>query len=189
MAATKDDVMEQLSRILTIIQQQYIEALSTLHKKLDSEKVEWTIGGDLGEELVTVNVEPDCIEILTTKDGAEQITHALEEFKPSQVIYRIQKLSENAIIAGKEYPVYVRSYYSDFSIGTVKVKVHGGLQYRIDNWDWGDKMEFTPEYVYVAGVKTAVVPLQLKYELHKSLGWMDRAEKVNAVIMRGQKRR
>ncbi len=189
MSDVKDEAMKQLSRVLTIIPQQYINALLTLHKKLDGKSIEWAIGGDLGEELATVRVDPDCVEIWTSKEGAEQIASILEEFQPSRMTFRTQKLSRNANIDGSEYPVYIRSHYYEFNIEAAKVKVHGDLQYRIDHWDWGDKLEFTPEHVNIIGDKIAVVPLQIKYELHQRLGWTDRAEKVQDVIMRGRKRK
>ena len=68
----------------------------------------------------------------------------------------------NANINGIEYPIQVRSHYFDFFIGCLKVKVQGDMQYKINDWDWGDKLEFTPEYVNVTGVKIAIVPLQVK---------------------------
>lgn len=187
MSETKDDAMKQLSRVLTIVPQQYINALLMLQKKLDGKNIEWSVGGDLGEELATVDVNPDCVEILTSQEGAKQIALAVEEFKPSPLTFRTQKLARNAKIEAKEYPVYIRSYYCDFDIETAKVKVYGGLQYRIDDWDWGDKLEFTPEYISVVGDKIAIVPLHIKYELYQRLGWTDRAEKVKSVIMRGRK--
>lgn len=70
----------------------------------------------------------------------------------------------------------------DFNLDAVRVKVHGDLQFKVGSWDWGDKLEFTPDYVYVTGKKTAVVPLPFKYELYRSLGWADRAEKIRRAI-------
>ena len=61
---------------------------------------------------------------------------------------------------------------------TCTFKVHGDLQFKVDDWDWGDVLEFDPEYVYVVGAKIAVVPLSVKYELYRSLGWIDRVEKI-----------
>ncbi len=168
--------------ILSVAPKQYIDVLLMLHKKLDSRPVEWAVGGDLGEVLRTINVEPDCLEILTSRKGAEQIAHTLAEFNPEEISLKVQQLPRDATIQGHNYPVYTRSYYTTFSVGTVKVKVHGDLQYRVDDWDWGDKFEFTPEHVYIAGAKTAVVPLSARYELHQLLGWGDRANKVRDAL-------
>ncbi len=188
MDKTKDEAMEQLSKVLTIIPKQYIDTLLALRKKLEGKNVEWSIGGDLGEELMTVQVEPDCVEILTSEKGVEQIARALAEFKPSRVNFQTQKLPRTAKIGGKEYPVYIRSRYCDFNVGKTKVKIHGDLQYRIDDWDWGDKLEFTPVTVSIVGETIHVVPLSIVYELHQRLGWTDRAEKVKNVITRGRRK-
>lgn len=64
----------------------------------------------------------------------------------------------------------------------MKVKVHGDLQFKVDDWDWGDVLEFDPEYVYVVGAKIALVPLSVKSELYQNLGWIDRVEKIKQAI-------
>ncbi len=173
-----------LDGIMSITPKHYIDVLLTLNDKLEGKNVQWSVGGDLGEVLRTVNVEPDCLEILTTKDGAEQIVQALAEFNPEKVTLQVQQLPRNAVVEGNDYPVYIKSYYSTFNIGVVKVKVHGDPQYKVNDWEWGDRLEFTPEYVYIAGKKTAVVPLSVKYELYSLLGWTDRAEKVKQALGR-----
>jgi len=184
MVVKKEEVMEQLSHVLTIIPKEYIDALLTLHAKLDGKNVEWAVGGDLGEELRTINVEPDCVEILTSKDGSERIAEVVKEFNPNKIALHTQQLPRNAKVGEKEYTVFARSYYFDFNIGATKVKVYADLQYRIDSWDWGDKLEFTPDYVYIVGKKTAVVPLSFKYEFYQSLGWADCAEKIKQTLDR-----
>ena len=159
-----------------------VDALLSLHRKLAKEHIEWAVSGELGEALRTVQVKPDCIEIVTSKKGATQIFLAVKEFNPAGVYFQTQKLERNAIVNGKEYPVFVRSHYFDFTLGGVKVKVFGDLQFRIKDWEWGDKLEFTPDYIYLVGAKTAIVPLQVKYEIYRDLGWTDRAEKISQVI-------
>ncbi len=84
----------------------------------------------------------------------------------------------------KSYPVYIRSYYFDFNINNVKVKVEGDLQFKVGEWDWGDVFDFTPEYVYVVGKKIAVTPLSIASELYRSLGWTDRVEKIREVTQK-----
>ena len=173
-----------LNGVISITPRGYVDALLTLHRILEDKNVEWTVGGDLGEALQTVNTEPDCIEILTTKEYAGKIFEANSEFNPTKISLEIQQLPRIAAIKGKEYPIFARSVYSEFKIGSIKVKVYGDLQYRIADWEWGDKVEFTPDYVYVVGKKTAVVPLSLKYEFYQSLGWTDRAEKIRQTLDR-----
>ncbi len=179
-------IREQLASILAIIDPMYINALLALNLKLASRNFEWAVSGELGEALKTVQVTPDCLEIVTTKRGAAQIFLLVQDCNPTGVYFQIHKLPRSALINGKEYPVYVRSYYFDFTINGVKAKVYGDLQYRISNWDWGDKLTFVPDHVHVAGEKTAVVPLQIKYNIYQQLGWVDRAEKVQQVLLKRQ---
>ncbi len=176
------NVPDKSSHAFNIIPKPILDALMALHEKLDEKNIKWTIIGDLGETLKVVKVEPDCIEILATKDDAERIFMTMTIHGPKEPKIEIQQLTRNANIGGKEYPVSIRSYYFDFNIGNVPVKVYGDLQYRIDDWDWGDKLEFTPEYTYVVGKKTAIAPLPIKLELYKLLGWTDRAEKVKEAL-------
>lgn len=181
-----DKIKEQLNNVLAIIEQPYVNALLTLHKRLAKKNIEWAVSGDLGEALRTVQVKPDCIEIVTNKRGAAQIFLAVHEYGPAGVYFQTQKLPRNAKLGGKEYPVYVRSHFFDFVMEGVKVKVYGDLQFKISNWDWGDKLTFTPEHIYLVGLKTAVVPLSVKFELYKNLGWADRAEGIRQVMARSK---
>jgi hypothetical protein len=177
-----EKIREQLSRVLAIIEQPYINALLTLHKNLAKKNIEWAVSGELGEALRTVQVKPDCVEIVTSKKGAAQIFLAVQEHSPTGVYFQTHRLPRNAELGGKEYPVYVRSHYFDFAVDGVKVKVYGDLQFKIADYDWGDKLEFTPEHIYLVGLKTAVVPLAVKYAIYQSLGWEDRAGKIRQVI-------
>ena len=179
---TNKEALNQLSQVLTITPQQYVNALLTLHDKLDDKKVKWIVSGDLAERLRTVKVEPDCIEIVTSKVDAEKICLAVQEFKPQKISVQTQQLPRNVVIEKKEYPVYARSHYFEFNVNGVNVKVEGDLQFKVGDWDWGDIFDFIPEYVYVAGKKTAVTPLPIQFELYQTLGWTDRAEKISQVI-------
>ncbi len=184
MSFPSDDFWRQLSHVVSVIPKKYVDALLVLHEKLDDKNISWIVSGDLAESLRVVDVQPSCIEILSSKEEAEGIFRAVQEFKPKTLFLQIQKLERSAIVDGKEYPVYARSHYFDFDLDTVIVKVQGDLQFRVNDWEWGDIFEFAPEYVYVVGKKTAVVPLSIVYELYQYLGWADRAEKVRAVIQR-----
>ncbi len=177
-------IKEQLSTVLALIEPAYVDALLLLHKKLAGYRVDWAVNGDLGEALRTVQVKPDCIELVTSKKGAIQIFLAVKEREIKGVFCQTHRLERDALVNGKEYPVHVRSHYFEFTLGGVKIKVYGDPQFRVCNWEWGDKLEFVPEHIYVAGAKTAVVPLQVKQEIYLNLGWTDRAEKVNQVINR-----
>jgi hypothetical protein len=179
---TNQDYLDQLSHILTFIPQEYVETMLILYNKLDDKKIEWIITGDLAERLRLVKIDPDFIEIVTSKDGAEQINQAVQEFKPQKVSVQTKQLSRKAVIGCKEFPVYSRSHHFEFMIKDVTVKVEGELQFKVGNWDWGDVFDFEPEYVYVTGKKIAVTPLATLHELYQMLGWVDRAEKIAQII-------
>ncbi len=179
-----DKIKQQLSTVVALIDPAYIEALLLLQSKLVKEHIEWAVSGELGEALRTVQVKPDCIEIVTSKKGATQIFLAVKEYGAKGIYFQTQKLERNAVVNGKEYPAYIRSHYFDFTINGVKFKVYGDLQYRVSDWEWGDKLEFTPEHIYIVGTKMALVPLLVKYEIYQGLGWTDRAEKISQLIVK-----
>ena len=106
----------------------------------------------------------------------------MKEFNPGQIDYCIQQISRNALIDEVEFPIYIRSYNFEFTVEGIKFKVFGDLQYKVDNWDWGDKFEVQPETIYIVNKKTSIIPLQVKFELYQCLGWADREEKINAVF-------
>ena len=151
---------QQLNSFIAIVPPKYVSALLKLHEKFEGKNIEWAVSGDLAEVLQAVRVEPDCIEIVTSQKGAEQICSAVSEFNPQKIEYLIQKLQRNALIREKEYPVFIRSRYFEFEINGIKVKVHGDLQFKVGDWDWGDKFEFVPISIYIVNKKTSVVPLE-----------------------------
>jgi hypothetical protein len=182
MSYTNKDIWDQLSCFVSIIPQIYVDTLLSLHEKLEGKDIKWVIDGDLTETLRKVKVEPECIEIVTSRNDAKQIFQTFQEFSPSPISLRTQQLERNALAEGKEYPVYVRSYYFDFNLNNILVKVNGDLQYKVADWDWGDIYTFDPECVYVVGKKIAVTPLAVKHQLYECLGWVDRAEKIEQIF-------
>ncbi len=178
------DNQTEISGPYAIIPQPYVETLLVLQGKLKEVGAQWAISGDLGEALRAVSVNPGVVEIVTNKVGVEQIFKLVEEFKPGEPSTQIRQLPRRARIGGKEYPVYIKSCYLEFYIRNIKIEVYGNLQFKINDWDWGDPLEFTPEYTFVVGKKINVVPLAIKYELHTLLGWTDRAEKIAQVLAR-----
>jgi hypothetical protein len=189
MSPLHNDIEELMNPLVTLIPLKYLDALLLLNSKLKDEHIQWAISGDLGEALRTVHVDPDCIEIVTNKEGAKKIFQSLREYNPQKLKRRTETLSRPAVIGEKEYRVRVRSHFFKFNMNSIIVKVYGDLQFQIADWEWGDKLEFEPDYIYVVGQKMAVVPLQLKYNLHLGLGWIDRAEEVLKVLSRKYKRR
>lgn len=157
-----------------------IQCLLEINKKLKDSKVLWAIGGDLAESLNGVIVNADCVEILTSEEDVHEIYQLMKEYDPTEVSLIEERLPRDAEVGGEKHPVYVKSQYCELAINKIKVKIYGGLQYKVDNWEWGDTLEFQPDYVYVVGEKMAVIPLRLKSELFISFGWIDRVEKISA---------
>lgn len=162
-----------------LIDKSFTDALKLLHRRLDGLGLTWIIGGDFAEALQVVQVDPECIEILTNANDARKIFSAVNDVHPRPITYLEQRQTRNAVIEGKEYPVTVRSHYLEFALNGTQVKVYGNKQFRIDDWDWGDVLEFEPKYVNVVGQRTAVIPLSIQLELYEKLGWTDRVEKIN----------
>lgn len=188
MSITGKEIWDHLNHIVSVIPKQYIDALVILNQKLEAKNVRWVVSGDLAERLRVVQVEAECIEIVSSKEGVERIFQLVQEFKPQPITFQTRLLSRKAVIDGTEYPVYTRSHYFDFDLNTVKIMVHGDLQYKVDNWDWGDILEFAPEYVSVVGKRIAVTPLSVASELYHNLGWTDRAQKIRKVVEKNRPR-
>ena len=162
-------IMSKLYNVIYIVPTQYVKALLALHQKLEGKDISWIVNGDLAEALHTVNVDPDCMEIVCSKKDAEEIFQLVQDLNPKLISYQTTQMPRNAFINGKEFPVYIRSHNFDFTLESVAVKVKGDLQFRVGDWEWGDVFLFSPEYVYVVGKKTAVTPLAVKAELYQYL--------------------
>lgn len=180
MSYTYSDIWKKLSGIVTAVPQQYVDALLILHDKLEGTGIQWIVDGNLAERLKMVNEEPDCIEIVCSKQDAERVFQAVQDFKPKSIGFQTQQLSRNAIIEGQQYPVYVRSYCFDFILKGLKVKVQGDLQFKVGEWQWGEVFNFAPDYVNIVGKRIALTPLQIRRELYDCLGWNDKLEKLKA---------
>ena len=173
---------------LIVLSKPLLDATITLGEMLKDCNAKWAIGGDVAEVISGVNVEADRITILTTKEGCDEITRKLAKYQigPPRILERM--LARNADIDLKSYPVWVKSYNSRFDIQGSKLDVDGDLQIKVGDWDWGDPLEFEPDYVHVVNVKVPIVPLKLKNEMYTGLGWMDRAKKIHEAVIRSRHR-
>ena len=79
------------------------------------------IGGDAGEIMKGVNVHADTIEILTTKEGTEQICKAMSEYQTLAPAPAEERLEREADVDGKMIPVFVKSKYAELTVDGVKV--------------------------------------------------------------------
>jgi hypothetical protein len=175
---------KQLDKIVSVIPKPYVDALLVLHEKLDGKNLKWIVDGDLSECMKVVQIEPNFIEIVTSKNDATQFFQAVQEFNPSPIFPQTLQLERNAIVDGKEYPVYIRSFGFNFILNNILVKVHGDLQFKVADWDWGEIYDFEPEYVNIVGKRIAVTPLEVKLQLYESLGWTERSEKIKQTLQK-----
>ncbi|HYY91256.1 MAG TPA: hypothetical protein VE955_04650 [Candidatus Dormibacteraeota bacterium] len=169
---------------LVVISQPMLNATISIGKLLKDCSEKWAIGGDAGEILSGVNVRPDHITILATRMGCEEASKKLETFRVEGPRNMERQLERNAEIEPIPLPVRVKSSTSQFRVEGERVDVHGDLQIKVGGWDWGDPLDFEPEYVYVVGVRVPVVPLRLKTQLYMGLGWTDRVKKINQAMAR-----
>lgn len=158
-------------------------SMKVLDRLKDNVRAKWAVGGDAGEVMSGVNVTPEYLEILTTKDGCDEICKELAEYQTLAPSVVERKLSKEADIDGKMLPVYTKSYYAELTIDGVKVEVHGDEQIKVGEWEWGDPLDFTPDYTYIPGGKLPLVPLSLKSELYIGLGWLDRVRLVSDAVL------
>lgn len=163
---------------LVVVSKPMLDVTTALGRLLMDCSAKWAIGGDLGEILSGVNVNPEEATILTTLQGCREISKKLAEFQlePPGAVERT--LGRNAEIDLKAFPVKIKSYNSRFDINGQRVNVHGDLQIKVGDWEWGDPIDYEPEHIYVVDVKVPVVPLELKTEIYTGLGWIDRVKKI-----------
>jgi hypothetical protein len=169
---------------LVVLDKPLLEATIEVGNLLKDCPAKWALAGDIGEILNGVNVQPDHITILTNVAGCEEISKKLEGFQveaPRQVETQIKRSAE---IEPKALPITIKSYRSEFNLNGQRLNVHGDLRIKVGDWDWGDPLDYEPEYVYVVGVKVPVIPLEIKTQLYRGLGWYDRVSKIHAAMAR-----
>ncbi len=169
---------------LVVLSKPLLDATIAAGELLADCSAKWAIGGDLGEILFGVNVQPDHVTILTTANGCDEINKKLAAVRVEAPRTIERRLNRNAEIQPKPQPITIKAYTSQFAIKGQKLEVHGDLQIRVGEWEWGDPIDYDPEYVYVVGVKVPVVPLGLKKDLYFGLGWLDRVKKINEAVAR-----
>ncbi|MDA4114302.1 MAG: hypothetical protein OK474_09670 [Thaumarchaeota archaeon] len=171
---------------VAFLTQPLLKTVIMLGDALKDVNAKWAIGGDAGEIIKGVNVKTDYLEILTTKEGCNEISERLSEYLTLEPATQEKKLGREADVDAKMYPVYVKSHYAELTINKVRVEIYGDEQIKVGEWDWGDPLDFEPDYSYIVGAKVPIVPLRLKSELDLGLGWLDRLELISIAIMSGQ---
>jgi hypothetical protein len=149
-------------------------------------RAKWAVWGDAGEIIKGVHVKTDHLEILTTKEGCEEICKVLASNVTLPPADAVKKLPREADVDAKLLPIYVKSHYAELSVNNVLVEVYGDEQIKVAEWEWGDPLDFEPDYSYIVNKKVPIVPLRFKQELDLGLGWLDRLELIADAIASGQ---
>jgi hypothetical protein len=171
---------------LVVLNKPLLDATILIGKALMHCMNKWALGGDVAEVISGVNVRPNRVAIVTTRDGCDEIARTLAKYQiePPWVVER--ELERDANVDLKPHKVWIKSYTSRFNVEGSRLDVYGDLQIKVGDWDWGDPLDFEPDYVYVVGLKVPIVPLKMKSELYTGLGWTDRAEKIHEAVMRSR---
>lgn len=164
---------------LIVLAKPLLDATVRVGELLKDLPIKWAMGGDIGEILMGVNVRPDHLTILTSADGCSQINAKLAAVRVGTAQATEKKLDRDAEIDLKQYPVYVKSHEARFNVEGQRLDVYGDLQIKVGDWDWGDPLDYEPDYVYVVSEKVPVLPLKLKLNLYTGLGWIDRVRMIN----------
>lgn len=168
---------------VVIVPQPIMKAASILASRLyPSIRAKWAVGGSAGEIMQGVNVKADHIEILTTKEGTQEIWDEMKEYQVLGPAVVEKKLPREADIGGEMLPVFVKSNYAELTVGGVRVEVYGDEQIKVGDWDWGDPLDFTPGIMYLSGGRLPLVPLSLQSELTLGLGWLDIVQLISDAV-------
>lgn len=166
----------------------FIACLQTILKKLEGSGVRWSVIGDTAEIIHGVPVQPERLEILVDKEGVERFSSRMSEYGISTFDLVEKKLERAASVEGKELPVHVKSLFARFVVGGVEVDAHLDYQIKVGEWEWGDKLEFEPVEVNLAGARIPIMPVRIASEIYLMLGWTDRANKISDAIHRAHHR-
>jgi len=171
---------------LVVLSKRLVDATVTIGEALKDCTNKWAIAGEVAEVISGVNVQANYIAILSTKDGCDEVARKLAKYQvePPRTVER--ELDREANVDLKLHKVRIKSYTSRFDIEGSLLDVHGNLQIKVGEWDWGDPLDFDPDYVYVLVVKMPIIPLKIKSELYSGLGWTDRAIKIHEAVMRSR---
>jgi hypothetical protein len=180
----KDDRDVPKPEDIFIVPVEIVRCLREIAPLIQASGAWWSLGGDLSENLLEVHVRPTEIVILTNADGMPRLLSALSRYSPPPARTLEERLDREAEVDGTNYPIYVRSMYSDLEIGGVSVRIHGEYQMKVGEWEWGDSLYFTPSFVNLAGVQIPLMPLRIKSEMYLMLGWSDRAALVSEAYSR-----
>ena len=149
-----------------------LEVLIRISNDLEKNNIPWVLVGSLSLYLQGVNIEPEDIDILTTREGALKLNALWDKFKIKSVSF-----SETSSF---------RSYYGRFEIDGILVEVMGELEQRMND-EWVSLMNrlINPVIITIAGARIPVSPLEdqlASYEKSNREKDIIRAEKIREAL-------
>jgi hypothetical protein len=171
---------------LVVLSKPLLDATITIGNALKDCTNTWALAGDVAEVISGVNVQADQIAIITNRKGCDEIAGKLARYQvePPRIVDK--ELERDAKVDSKPYKIRIKSYACPFDVEGSRLNVHGDLQIKVGDWDWGDPLDVQPDFIYVVGVKVPIVPLEMKSELYTGLGWTDRAMKIHEAVKRAR---
>ncbi len=151
-----------------------LEVLLRISNDLEKNNIPWVLVGSLSLYLQGVDIEPEDIDILTTKEGALKLNTIWDKFKIKSVSF-----GETSSF---------RSYYGRFKINDVYVEVMGELEQKInDKWVSLMNRLINPVIISISGARIPVSPLEnqlASYEKSNREKDIIRAEKIREALAR-----
>ena len=147
-----------------MIKQQYLNALHTIHARLEGNQIRWAITGSFGMALQGMDVAVHDIDIQTDKEGAYEV----ERRFPECVIQPVRFLMSERIC----------SHLGELEICGIKVEIMGDLQKRLGDGSWEKPVDvnFHKRQVEIEGMKIPVLSLEYEYQAYLKMGRIEKAE-------------
>jgi len=138
-------------------------ALEILLEELNGTAIPWALTGSTSFALQGVPIDPDDIDVQTTKSGA----YAIEERFTANMVTPLS-FSETAKI---------RSYFGTLELNGVPVEIMGELQKRSEGEGWEPPVDVTEhrQFVLFRGYKVPVLSLAYEAYAYDQLGRTERA--------------
>ncbi len=150
-----------------------ISALLTLHDALKGRGVPWAVMGSLSHALQGLKIQPNDIDITTTRRGAHKIEQLLQPHVTHTVTY--------------SQADRVRSHLGELTIHGVTVQIIGDMETSTDNRTWTPLSHDHPHLIMVAGAPIPVRTLEQETQTYTRLGRTERAEKLRTLNERRAK--
>src|SRR5437867_11945393 len=101
---------------LVVLSKPLLDATIVIGKELMDCKSKWAIGGDVAEVISGVNVQPNHIAILSTKDGCDEVARKLVKYQIEPPHDVESEIARDAIVDMKPHKLRIKSYSSRFDV-------------------------------------------------------------------------